>query len=92
MTLHEELTTALSRICRINVRYMGDTESADAITERAEPLIEKVRTGIATKRDLGALCALGLVHEANLYGANIPAIIGKMFNQMKAEMVYENSV
>lgn len=88
MTLYERLCTARERVCRINVRFMGDPETADEFAERVDPIIERVRVGTASRSELADLCSMGIVHEANLFGADIKQILTDMQNQMKAEIQY----
>ncbi|AAQ81322.1 hypothetical protein PHG31p3 [Aeromonas phage 31] len=88
MTLYEELNNALERVCRINIRFMGDQQHADELTENVSGPLERLRIGQASRRDMGVLCASGIVHEANLFGANIPNVIDEMIEKMKAEVQY----
>ena len=90
MTLHEEISEALVRICRINVRFMGDEETADELSDEVNPIIANIKAGIATRKELGRLCHLGLVHEANLYGSNWSQIVSEMEQSMKKEHSYAN--
>ena len=90
MLLHEEISDVLVRICRINVRFMGDEETADELSDEVNPIIANIKAGIATRKELGRLCHLGLVHEANLYGSDWGKIVSKMEHRMKKEHSYAN--
>ncbi|UYD57541.1 hypothetical protein OFDDKENP_00165 [Aeromonas phage B614] len=81
--LHEEISEALVRVCRINIRFMGDEETANEIADEVHPIIDAIKNKTATRKELGRLCHLGLVHEANLYGADWGKIVSRMEHRMK---------
>lgn len=83
MTLYEEISEALTRVCRINVRFMGDEETADELAAEVHPIIDAIKNKTATRAQLGRLCHLGLVHEANLLGSNWGRIVSHMEYRMK---------
>lgn len=82
-TLHEEITEALVRVCRINVRFMGDEQTANELSDEVNPIIDAIKNGTATRKELGRLCHLGLVHEANLFGSDWNKIVSKMQHRME---------
>lgn len=83
MTLYEEISEALTRVCRVNVRFMGDEETADELAAEVHPIIDAIKNTTATRAELGRLCHLGLVHEANLLGSDWRKIVSNMERRMK---------
>ncbi|QBX32688.1 hypothetical protein Asfd1_62 [Aeromonas phage Asfd_1] len=90
--LHEEISDALVRVCRINVRFMGDEATANELSDEVHPILDNIKNGVATRKELGRLCHLGLVHEANLYGSDWGQIVSKMEHRMKKEYCHANHI
>ncbi|UOX40390.1 hypothetical protein UGMREWDR_CDS0072 [Aeromonas phage GomatiRiver_11] len=92
MFLHEEISDTLIRVSRINIRFMGDEAAAEELANEVNPIIDSIKNGTATRKELGRLCHLGLVHEANLYGSDWGRIVSRMEYRMKKEYGHANHI